>query len=463
MDAQRAAQVYPVLLHLQSIGVTIPELITSVLVFGCCNDLSNPWYQALINDTATVFSAFFHHQHTSDASKRWARQLMSNRYSDAVQRLTGVERGWHFSAARARPEQIQDFRMEDMAGEIARTEPELWAMVRYLLSGSPMPDANFTVAMDTDGMDDAESEEEDAVLWEMVGDIPGEETRPAQSRVPGSARIGRKCVTKNPNVVCVQKKAVVIISILLQHRDQRCNTLQSTFGIFLHSCNAPEKLIKVLAHMGLSMSLTSVHRALNSLAIHSEKTLVDLGQTHLTAYAYDNFDVDDVALVPTVEGSRERLMHLTSGALFRLDPSIRLDDLRCSSLVWDRSAENPLASDPRPFNPESTIDCLLGLHPEPPVGPGTLTCRGRFRRWFFVRTLCEHGPPYFKQLLSQLQDPETIEMLPLRKLEYQPFRAMDINESKVAGNIDAIQALYAQSGVGDPSRPAQSHTKSIND
>ncbi|EJF62761.1 hypothetical protein DICSQDRAFT_18389, partial [Dichomitus squalens LYAD-421 SS1] len=136
-------------------------------------------------------------------------------------------------------------------------------------------------------------------------------------------------------------KAAVIISILLHHRDQHCNTLQSTFGIFLHSCNAPEKLIKILAHMGLSISLTSVHRALNSLAAHSERTLVRLGQSLLTFYGYDNFDAEKVSLVPTVEGSKERLMHLTLGALFRLDPLVRLEDLQCSSLVWDRSEENP--------------------------------------------------------------------------------------------------------------------------
>ncbi|KAI1787584.1 hypothetical protein LXA43DRAFT_855708, partial [Ganoderma leucocontextum] len=469
MDAQRAAQIYPVLCQLESTGITIPELLSSVLVFGYCNDASNPWYQALISATPSIFSAFLYHTRTSAAVLQWCHHLMSNRHSDAIARLTSPDHGWHFSATRARPEQLQDFRMEDMAAQIARTEPDLWSLVRSLLGCSLVREDDLPMAAAAEDEDGVE-EEEDAALWGMVGDIPGEED-PMHAKQTAHAKLGRKSLRKLRELrnsltdIVRGSKAVVIISILMQHRDQRCNTLQSTFGVFLHSCNAPEKLIKILAHMGLSISLTSVHRALASLAAHSENALIDLGQTLLTSYGYDNFDAENVALVPTVEGSKERLMHLTSGALFRLDPSISLDDLRCSHLVWDRSEENPLASDPRPFDAEATIDRLLSLHPgpEPSITSGTLSRRGRFRQWFFVRTLCEHGPPYFQQLLALLRDPEPIEMLPLRKLEYLPFKAMDINQSKVSGNIDAIQAMYSQSGVGDPSRPGSSHVQDISD
>ncbi|OBZ72547.1 hypothetical protein A0H81_07974 [Grifola frondosa] len=46
-------------------------------------------------------------------------------------------------------------------------------------------------------------------------------------------------------------KTTVVISILMQSTNQQCNMLSSVIGIFLHSCNTPEKVVKTLAHMGI--------------------------------------------------------------------------------------------------------------------------------------------------------------------------------------------------------------------
>ncbi len=233
--------------------------------------------------------------------------------------------------------------------------------------------------------------------------------------------------------------------------------------MFLHSCNAPEKLVKVLAHMGLSISLASIHRALYSLSGKCETTLRELGQTLLVSHGYDNFDAESRALIPTVEGSKERLMHLTSGAMFRLDHGVTLEDLRCSRLLWDRSSSNHLATDPRPFDPHATIYHLLTMHPELPLPSSGLSRRGRFRAWFFQRTLFLHGPQYFRQSLSDLSDPEPVEMIPVTKLQYLPYRAMDINQSKTAGNIDALENIFAQAGIGDPTRPGSGLVTDISE
>nr|VWP00101.1 Small heat shock protein [Ganoderma boninense] len=179
MDALCAAEIFPVLRYLQSIRVTIPDLLSSVLVFGYCNDPSEYWYQDLISSTPSILSAFLYHPPTAPAALKWAHELMSNRHSDAIARLTNPECSWHFSATRARPDQLQDFQMEDMATQIARTEPELWSLVRTLLSGSPSPKDELPMA--TDGADKESGDEleddevEDAALWEMVGDLPRED------------------------------------------------------------------------------------------------------------------------------------------------------------------------------------------------------------------------------------------------------------------------------------------------
>lgn len=253
------------------------------------------------------------------------------------------------------------------------------------------------------------------------------------------------------------------MSILMHHRDQRCNALQSVFGIFLHSCNTPEKLVKVLAHMGLTISLTSVHRALRSLSVQSEANIRQMASSLLTSHGYDNFDAESKALVPTVDGIKERLMHLTSGAILRLDHGVTREDLRCSQYLWDRSELNHLASDPQVFNAHATFSRLLELHPEPPIPSDGLSRRGRFRRWFFQLTLFKYGPAYFHQFQTTLHDPEPVDPIPVTKLEYMPYRAMDINQSKVSGNIEAIQNIFAQAGLGDPTRPGCADVEDISE
>ncbi|KAI0052951.1 hypothetical protein FA95DRAFT_1482269 [Auriscalpium vulgare] len=189
---------------------------------------------------------------------------------------------------------------------------------------------------------------------------------------------------------------VVIISIMMQSINQRCNALQSIMGIFLHSCNAPEKVVKTLAHMGLSVSLSSIHHAIHSLAMKASLDLQIVGKSRVASYAYDNFDIDFKTTLPTIEQSVDTLLHLTSGLIFRLAHGVKLEDLKCSEELWKKSR----------FNDQAAQD-----------------------------------PP---------KTPEPVEKIPVTKLSHYPVRAMDINQSKVSGNIEAIEDLLAQGGVGDP-------------
>lgn len=167
----------------------------------------------------------------------------------------------------------------------------------------------------------------------------------------------------------------------MQSCAQKCNAFQSLMGIFLHSCNAPEKIIKVLARMGTSISLTSIHRSIKLMSISCMDEIQRVGSSLLASWAYDNFDVKFNTGVPTVEGPSETLIHLTSGTLLELDHGVMLEDLRCSQLLWDRNPDNLLASDPRHFDPYKTYQFLYTLHAEDDTQE--LTRRGRFRAWFF--------------------------------------------------------------------------------
>ncbi|KIK81431.1 hypothetical protein PAXRUDRAFT_156135, partial [Paxillus rubicundulus Ve08.2h10] len=60
-------------------------------------------------------------------------------------------------------------------------------------------------------------------------------------------------------------KAVVVISILLQSLNERCNFLQGWMGFFMKSTCVPEKVIKVLAHTCLSIILSLIYNTVLSI------------------------------------------------------------------------------------------------------------------------------------------------------------------------------------------------------
>ncbi|KAG1846699.1 hypothetical protein C8R48DRAFT_750575 [Suillus tomentosus] len=310
-------------------------------------------------------------------------------YARSINQMARQETGWKFSALNASSDQLEDFKLEDMARDMQSLAPELWGMLGDVLSAS------------------------------------GQTT----------------------------EKKVVLISIMLQSSNQKCNALQSIYGIFLHSCNTPQRVIHALARMGISTSPATILNAIRSLSHESITRIQAMGQTLLVGYVYDNFDVDFKTSAPTYEKrSVDTLTHLTSGMLVKLDHGVTLDDLRCSQQLWDMSPINP-ANDAPTLPPRGCLD-LMKLHPETAHSSG-LSRREQWNAYKFLTDLIQYGPEYFRQFKVSLRCPEAVDKIPLAKMTWQPARAMDINQSKVAGNIQAIAELLDQGGVGDPTEPVR--------
>ncbi|KAI6142402.1 hypothetical protein BKA82DRAFT_4331458 [Pisolithus tinctorius] len=195
-------------------------------------------------------------------------------------------------------------------------------------------------------------------------------------------------------------KKTIVSSVLMHGTNQKSNTLQSLLGLFLQSAHTPYKVIDTLAHLGIS---------------ESQNSLQQLGRSLLASYAYDNFDIDLKHYIPTAETSSDSLKHLTSGLLFPLVHGVMLDDLK--------------------FQPGSNAN---------------LSYCNQFNLWLFLHDLCTHGPEYFHQFKSMIQTPESMEQIPTLKTPIFVAQAMDVNNSTVSGNIQAIMDLLKQGGVEDP-------------
>ena len=132
---------HDVLRSLEGLGVTISELLLFILANNQLHDPSPVLYQDLLSHTTEILRAFFKHEATAHATRSWAQDTVTSLLTEAVRQLTDVDNGWHFSAAQASPEQITEFRIEDMAAKLETCAPELWALVHSLLggvSGGPM-------------------------------------------------------------------------------------------------------------------------------------------------------------------------------------------------------------------------------------------------------------------------------------------------------------------------------------
>lgn len=244
----------------------------------------------------------------------------------------------------------------------------------------------------------------------------------------------------------VLQKKVVCACILMHSTNQRCNTLQVMAGLFLHSCHAPETAVDFLSQVGVSVSRSTIDYAVTNLSKQAVSAIRKLGRTLLMSPAYDNFDVELKQSVPAVDQPHDNLLHLTSGTFIRLEHGAARSDLKCSKELWEKSENNPDNA-----TKSSGVDWtkLLTIHPDPVTSRDDLNRHECFALWKFLNDLISHGPAYFSRFAKNLGDPEVVEQIPVVKSKQVPAAAMDINQSTVQGNADAITNLCKQAGIGD--------------
>lgn len=139
--------------------------------------------------------------------------------------------------------------------------------------------------------------------------------------------------------------------------NQRSNWLQSIIGIYFHACDTPDSVIEVLAHSGISISISSINNAVNSLSKKASQCIKDLGQTFLVAYCIDNIGWDQKPANSTLENQGFHV-ETTNGFLIKLQHGVSLENLHISKILWESSPYNPSPTSP-PF--QVTYGHLLQL------------------------------------------------------------------------------------------------------
>ncbi|KAM6491737.1 hypothetical protein JOM56_012777 [Amanita muscaria] len=387
----------------------------------------------LLRNAGTVVTSILGHRQLSDEVRDQICAVIERIYAQEIEDLVQVSAGWHFSAQQAALRDIEDFAWESIAHGFTSLAPRLWSLLDALLlaqkrKSSLILDRN---AMVVDGPDDDELLENGLDQDEAI--LEGNGSSPLQSTSSAS---------RKEKLLNIRK--AVIISIMMHSTNRKANRFQSILGIFLHSVGTPQKVISALSRMGVCIGQTTIYDAVNSLSDNAADGIRELGQTLLAAYAYDNFDVDLKQSVPVIEKSNQTLKHLTSGLLFPLQHGKTKEDLACSDYLWQRSKLNPRNSQ-TVTGMKTYCDLPLLFY-----GPGNAPpSHASFNTWIFLRDLIEQVEG-FDYLQGQFEIPELLEAIPVKKTDIIPAYAMDVNNSTVNGNIQAIEQLMAQGGVGSP-------------
>lgn len=257
-------------------------------------------------------------------------------------------------------------------------------------------------------------------------------------------------------ISCADKdqKAVVVISIFLQSSNEKCNSLQGWMGFFMKSMCVPEKAIEVLAHAGLSISLSSIHNVVTSMSKEISSTIRKEVHTLHAAFAYNNFDIVFNTAQPSLE-NRSSFVSATSATVV---PLHGVDDSNCHVL---RSSAALWACDPRNTSPSSfplmnEMRSFLALHKNDTYNrtsdPTKHSPRNAAFAWH-IRSILVHHAAGFRQFQDNLGEPESVLRIPIHKTTQIPCRAMNIKQSTTDGNVEVLDNLFRQGGIGEKGGP----------
>ncbi|KAJ3555101.1 hypothetical protein NP233_g12284 [Leucocoprinus birnbaumii] len=161
----------------------------------------------------------------------------------------------------------------------------------------------------------------------------------------------------------------------------------------------------------------------------------------------NNFDMTFKVAEPTLE-NHLYFVSATSATAVPIYRLVNKEDLRCSWQLWACDPKNPDAIDPFYID----LDCLREFE----LKLGTRRKRGEKQSvhaerlaWHVHAILVNHGPACFTKYKSFLKEPDTVNQIPLHKTNQIPCCAMNIKESTQDGNIEVMEDLLKQGGLGE--------------
>jgi hypothetical protein len=201
-------------------------------------------------------------------------------------------------------------------------------------------------------------------------------------------------------------------------------------------------------YAGLSISLSNIHKAVKSLSHDAGQKLKESVRTLQTAFAYDNFNINFKSSEPTVERPAT-FVSATSATAIPLYGVGDSDVLQCSAQLWEKDTKNP---SPSSIAVKLNVDDLSGFHAQSSTRKATgekLSPLLKVYVWH-IRSILVHQGEFFGYLAQHLGQPDTVNQIPIHRTTQIPCRSMNVKESTPDGNIEVLECLLHQRGIGEP-------------
>jgi hypothetical protein len=98
---------------------------------------SSAAHTAIVHGTRAIAHVLFENAATQSTMQEIAFDVCQRSLMSEISRMAKRESGWHFSARKASPTQIDGFSIADMSGELKDQTPCLWQMLTALLVSDP--------------------------------------------------------------------------------------------------------------------------------------------------------------------------------------------------------------------------------------------------------------------------------------------------------------------------------------
>ncbi|XP_006463783.1 hypothetical protein AGABI2DRAFT_74833 [Agaricus bisporus var. bisporus H97] len=282
--------------------------------------------------------------------KQWTKKQYTEGLTSQLRDLTKPDKGFHFNAGSITAEKMQECTIEKIAQGMETHAPDVWELVGTLLEADPTH---------------ARHRERECEHRERERKTHGLSNKQRK----------RKNISDNDNEN----------DIMMQATNQRCNSMQALVGVFLQSSNVPEQTRNFLSHLGVSISVTTINRAIKTLSREAYREIQRVGATLMTSYAYDNLDVDLVHSTPTVESTTtDTLVHLTTASMFPLHPMTTREDLQFSDYIQELAIDPPL--------PPTIVELMTSLPPKyNNLDNQGRSIQDRFNSWKFLFDLITYA------------------------------------------------------------------------
>ncbi|KAG2030933.1 hypothetical protein BDR03DRAFT_877169, partial [Suillus americanus] len=182
-----------------------------------------------------------------------------------IHNLTAKDNRTHFDVMHTTVEQLEDFRMAELARIMEKSAPATWDLLESMLSRGTQ--SKVAIRTDRDGdviMENIDSDKE--ACWEEIGE--GDLEGSLILRLTNNMEFDRtKLQTKRTEKILLKK--ITVLRIMMRSTNQRSNTFQSLLGMFLQSTHTPHKIIEMLEWIDVLVSANAIQAATKSSSVQT--------------------------------------------------------------------------------------------------------------------------------------------------------------------------------------------------